>query len=292
MNDAPDIFDSRARRARRARAAKRTESAFLIERCAQDTAERLSDISRQFEHALIIAPPSFWDLLMRYLPEDKRPMNSTFCYDSEALPPHMVSSLDSALPFKENSFDLVISVLNLHSVNDLPGALMNIAHILVPDGLMLAAYFGGTTLTQLRQSLYSVESAIHGGLSPRVMPMIDFSQSASLLQRAGFALPVVDTDRFTLSYGMLGKLLSDLRDTGETNILTARRKTPLSLKFYQALEAELMTEYPEKSGRFAVSFEIIWATGWTPHESQQKHLKPGSAKMRLSDALGAVEKKV
>jgi len=112
------------------------------------------------------------------------------------------------------------------------------------------------------------------------------------LQRAGFALPVIDTDRFTLSYDKLGKLLADLRDAGETNFLRDRNKQPLNRTFVKALEAELLDTTPAKSGRFAISFEILWATGWTPHESQQKPLKPGSAKMRLSDALGVREQKL
>lgn len=169
---------------------------------------------------------------------------------------------------------------------------MNISHVLAADGLMLGAYFGGATLTELRQSLYRVESEQMGGLTPRVAPMIDFSQSASLLQRAGFALPVVDTDRFTLNYETLGKLLSDLRDAGETNILSDRQKAPLNRAFYHALQTELKDSYRAPNGRFAISFEIMWATGWAPHASQQKPLKPGSAKMRLSDALGVTEQKL
>lgn len=292
MNEAPDIFDRQARQQRRARAARRTSSAFLLQRCAQDAAERLMDISRTFERALIIAPPSFWDLLAPHLPEGKWPLSRTFCYDSSGLPPHILACADDTLPFEKDSFDLVISVLNLHSINDLPGALMNIGHVLTPDGLMLAAYFGGAAFTELRQSLYRVETAELGGLSPRIAPMIDFSQSASLMQRAGFALPVVDTDRFTLSYAALPKLLSDLRDAGETNILTARNKSPLNRCFYESLERDLKQSSPAKGERFSISFEIMWATGWAPHESQQKPLKPGSAKMRLSEALGVKEQKL
>jgi len=155
----------------------------------------------------------------------------------------MIASRDGHLPFESGSFDLVISILNFHSVNDLPRALSAAANVLKPDGLMLAAYFGGNTLTQLRQSFYSVESERLGGLTPRVIPMIDFSQSAALLQRAGFALPVVDMDRFTLSYDSLSKLAADLRDAGETSILSERQKAPLSRDFYDALETDLKTSY-------------------------------------------------
>ncbi len=293
MNTAPDIFDVKARRERRARAAKRGRDSFFMQRCSRDAADRMLDISRTFERALIIAPAGFWQMVLTYLPVSKHPKTTLLCYDAPNLDETMVSCADDALPFEKDSFDLVISVLNLHSLNDLPSALMNISHILMPDGLMLASYFGGSTLSQLRQSLYHVESEQFGGLSPRVAPMIDFSQSASLLQRAGFALPVVDTDRFTLSYENLSKLLSDLRDAGETNILSARNKDPLNRQFYNALEDHLKSSSPGgHMGRFNMSFEILWATGWVPHKSQQKPLKPGSAKMRLSDALGVKEQKL
>ena len=296
MSEAPDIFDNAARRTRRARAIRRanrqTSPAFLLERCAHDAAERLRDISRTFERALIIAPPAFMPLLLSALPSEKHPKTSALCYDSGALSSPMTDCRDDALPFKPDSFDLVISILSLHSLNDLPGGLMNISHVLAPDGLMLAAYFGGNTLSGLRQSLYRTETQQLGGLTPRVAPMIDFSQSASLLQRAGFALPVVDTDRFTLSYETLSKLLSDLRDVGETNILSAREKAPLTMAFYKDLEQDLKNNAPARAGRFSINFEILWATGWAPHHSQQKPLKPGSAKMRLSEALGVKEQKL
>ena len=292
MSSAPEIFDASARRQRRARAARRTQEAFLHMRCVDDVVERLRDINRQFEHALIIAPHGFWDKVAADLPMEKHPVNCTFAYDAVELALPFITAADDALSFEANSFDLVISILSLHSVNDLPGALLNTAHILKPDGLLLAAYFGGETLNELRQSLYRVESALLGGLTPRVFPMIDFSQSASLLQRAGFALPVIDSDRFTLSYGHLSKLLSDLRDAGENNVLKERSLEPLSRTFYSRLEQDLRDMSPAKNGRFSVCFEILWATGWTPHKSQQKPLKPGSAKMRLSDALGVKEQKL
>lgn len=260
-------------------------------------------MARQFEQALIIAPPQFWPLVCAQLPAGKIPKHVTFCYDAPSAQAAQtelsIDAKDDALPFKANSFDLVISILNLHDVNDVPGALSNIAHILQPDGLMLSAVFGGATLTQLRQSFYKAESALLGGLSPRVAPMIDFSQCASLLQRAGFALPVVDTDRFTLSYAALAKLTSDLRDSAQTNTLIERSRAPLSASFMRALEADLLTSWPAKTSRsgntpprFEITFEILWMTGWSPHKNQQKPLKPGSAKMRLSAALGVKEVKL
>ena len=195
------------------------------------------------------------------------------------------------------SFDLVISVLDFHSLNNLPAALAVVRGQLKPDGLMLAALFGGATLTELRQSFYRVETEFSGGLSPRVIPMIDFSQAAGLLQQAGLALPVVDIDRFTLSYKTLVKLTSDLRDAGQSNILVKRTQAALSKSFAAALQTDLFKGAEIKSGaaanaRFAITFEIIWMTSWAPDASQQKPLKPGSAKMRLADALGVKEQKL
>jgi SAM-dependent methyltransferase len=301
VTTAPHIFDNAARRRARARARRRTQRtgpAFFTQRCAEDTAERLRDISRCFEKALIIAPAGFWPEVVRRLPKDKIPLSVNFCYDGPQdhgdaqISGGALQAADDALPFDADSFDLVISILSLHSVNDLPGALMNISHILRSDGLMLAALFGGETLAQLRRGLYEVEAAHNGGISPHIAPMIDFQQAACLLQRAGFALPVVDSDRMTLSYGALGKLLSDLRDQGESNILVSRNKTALLQSIYHALDSHLKHAYAASKTRFQMSFEILWMTGWSPHERQQKPLKPGSAKMSLADALGTREIKL
>lgn len=296
MTSAPYIFDIDLRRQRRARAFRRRSRlggpAFFTQRCAQDIAERLCDISRRFENALIIAPSPFWDEVLKTLPDDKIPAAITRCYDGIITPQKGSGSFqaaDTALPFEARSFDLVISVLSLHSINDLPGGLMNISHILKPDGLMLASLFGGHTLTQLRRSFYTVESRHSGGMTPRINPMIDFSQAASLLQRAGFALPVVDVDSMTLSYETLGKLLADLRDQGESNGLTSRAPGALPATFYADLETTLKSDYPAANTRFEMTFEILWLTGWSPHKSQQKPLKPGSAQISLAKALGTRE---
>ncbi len=293
MSTAPHIFDDAARARCRERAtrrcaknrAKNNDPAFFTTRCVSDTVERLLDISRTFQNALIIAPPDFWPLVKAELPREKHPVQVTQRSD---------------YGFKDEapqSFDLVISVLDFHSLNDLPAALAAVRSQLKPDGLMLAALFGGATLTELRQSFYRVEAEFFGGLSPRVIPMIDFSQAAGLLQQAGLALPVVDIDRFTLSYKTLAKLTSDLRDAGQSNILVKRTQAALSKSFAAALQADLFERAMVKSGtvanaRFAITFEIIWMTGWAPDASQQKPLKPGSAKMRLADALGVKEQKL
>lgn len=296
----PVMFERASKRLRRARAAKRCAKsgrpAFFTQRCAEDAAERLQDITRTFERALIIGPPGTWAAIAKQLPANKHPKSVTCVYDgpTEA---GGIDVADDALsfgvgPFEVNSYDLIISMLSLHSVNDLPGGLMHMAHILEPDGLMMASLFGGETLSNLRQSLYAVETKLSGHISPRIFPMIDFSQAASLLGRAGFALPVVDTDRFTVNYGALQTLVDDLRDQGETNILAAREPSYLGRNFLPALSKHHRETVPHPDGKHKIGFEILWLSGWKPHERQQKPLKPGSAKMRLADALDASETKI
>jgi len=299
---APIVFDNDQRVIRRMRAFKRCRKsggpAFFTQRCANDAAERLQDIARVFQNALIIGPAEFWPTLANQLPHDKHPKQVHLCYDmhddigAQSNQPFDSFHKDDALPFEAGQYDLIISCLSLHSVNDLPGGLMNMRHILAPDGLIMASIFGGDSLCELRRSFYAVEAAQLGGMSPRIFPMVDFSQAAALLQRAGLALPVVDTDRFTVHYNTLEKLVSDLRDQGETNILTARNKKPLSANFMKNLEKNYRSQSTHRDKKLPASFEILWLTGWAPHESQQKPLKPGSAKTRLADALGTREQRL
>lgn len=202
--------------------------------------------------------------------------------------PRLVAD-EERLPFAPGSLDLVVSTLALHWVNDVIGALIQIRRALKPDGLFIGAFLGGATLTELRQSLMAAEGEILGGAGSRVSPFADASDAAGLLQRAGFALPVADVDRVTVRYAHPLKLLADLRRMGETNVLAERHPHGLS----RALLARTFEIYAEKfadpDGRYPATFEILTLTGWAPHESQQKPLKPGSAKMRLADALGVVE---
>ncbi|MEE9347030.1 MAG: methyltransferase domain-containing protein [Robiginitomaculum sp.] len=284
----PEIFDRALIAARRAAMGN---DLFLLERCARDAAERLLDINRNFKAALIIGNSAFTDALLAGLPDGK--IKSLTRADHTSRPPNGVIAIDEeALPFAPESFDLIVNGLTLHQINDLPGALLQIKAALRPDGLFIGAMFGGATLTELRQTLYMAEEQIYGRVTPRVSPMADFSQAAALLQRAGFALPVVDSDRFTVHYKDPMRLLSDLKAMGETNALTKRSRMPVSKRFLTALRAAYLEHYANDDGKARASFEILWLTGWSPHESQQKPLKPGSAKMRLADALGAVETKV
>ena len=200
-----------------------------------------------------------------------------------------VAADEEALPFADASLDLVVSALALQAVNDLPGMLVQIRRALKPDGLFMAALFGGDTLSELRQSFAQAEAEIEGGASPRVAPFADVRAMGALLQRAGFALPVTDTERITVRYASPLSLLRDLRRMGATNALAERRRLPLRrTTLLRAMEI-YGERFADPDGKVRATFEIVWVSGWAPDASQQQPLRPGSAKTRLADALGAVE---
>jgi SAM-dependent methyltransferase len=196
---------------------------------------------------------------------------------------------EEALPFRDSAIDLIVSALALQFVNDLPGVLLQIRRALKPDGLFVAALIGGDTLTELRQSFAAAESEIEGGISPRVAPFIDLREAGGLLQRAGLALPVADLERITVRYASVFDFLSDLRRMGATNFLTARRRTPLRRTTLMRMTENYAQRFADSDGRIRATFDIVWLSGWAPHPGQQQPLKPGSAKARLADALGARE---
>ena len=201
----------------------------------------------------------------------------------------IVHALDQ-LPYKAESFDAVFSCLSLHWVDDLPGLMMQARRLLKPDGLLLMSLLGGNSLIELRQVLAEAEQDITGGLSPRCAPMADIRDIGGLLGRAGLALPVADSDRLTVHYPHMFKLMADLRGMGEQNALLARLKTPTRRDvFYRA--AEIYQQwFGQADGQIPASFEIVTVTGWAPHESQQKPLRPGSATQRLATVLESDEK--
>lgn len=197
---------------------------------------------------------------------------------------------EEALPFAEASFDVILSNLSLHWVNDLPGALLQARRALKPDGLFLAAMLGGETLRELRASLLEAELEVEGGAAPRISPFADLRDAGGLLQRAGFALPVIDRDDITVTYPDALALMRDLRGMGETNAVHARRRgftRRATLLRAAALYAE---RFAQPDGRIPATFQVIYLTGWAPHDSQQQPLRPGSAKARLADALGTRER--
>jgi SAM-dependent methyltransferase len=204
---------------------------------------------------------------------------------NRAFDARLVVDLDDneAVAGEDGAFDLVTSTLLLHAVNDLPGVLRQIRNKLKPDGLFLGALFGGETLAELRHAFAAAEIETLGGITPRVAPFADVRDLGGLLQRAGFALPVADVERTTVRYGNLFKLVRDLRAQGETNALAERSRKPLR----RATLAALAAAYEP----VAATFDIVYLTGWAPHASQPRPLKPGSARARLSDALGTTERK-
>ena len=270
----PQMFDSRLRDLRLNRALKRmtrTGLSFLLKRCLDDAAERIMDVNRRFETVYLIADFDLRVELKSRLPADKQPKDIYFA-----------NQRDDQLPPKQ--VDLVLCLLTLQSQNNPPSDMRQMAKLLKKDGLFIGALFGGNTLTELRQSLYKTDDELLGGASPRVFPMVTHSQAAPLITQAGLNLPVVDMDRFTVTYSRFGTLLSDLRDIGGTNILSNRSPNALTSKYWETLKGHYQNMFGE-NGKLKASFEILWLTGWRPHESQQKPLKPGSAKMSLSEAL-------
>ena len=272
----PRIFDRRLYAQRRAR----ERESFLAADVGENLAQRLGAVNRRFTCAL--------DLNSRAeVFETIKPFASTWTRTSLASGNAIAD--EEALPFAPESFDLVVSALSLHAVNDLPGALAQIRNALKPDGLFLAALFGGDTLRELRTAFARGESDVLGGISPRVAPMADVRDLGGLLQRAGFALPVADSEKTTVRYGAFTTLVDDLRALGETNALAERSKSMLRRDVLASMLQSYAAHSVDEDGRLLATFEVIYLTAWAPHESQQKPLKPGVAKTRLADALRTEE---
>ncbi len=264
---APILFD-RALLARRLARAKRIGPAtFLLDRVAEDMAERLAAVNREFGEVADIWTPgeglSLPNLKVR----------------------HLEISSDEALSLAPASLDLAVSALALQFVNDLPGVLAQIRRALKPDGLLLASLIGGDTLTELRQSFAAAEAECEGGVSPRVAPFADLRDIGGLLQRAGLALPVTDVDRVVVRYDNAFALMNDLRRMGATNILLERRRTPTRRATMLRMAQIYSERFADPDGRIRATFDIVWLSAWAPHESQPKPLRPGSATASLEEAV-------
>ncbi|WP_454853919.1 methyltransferase domain-containing protein [Rhizobium binxianense] len=196
------------------------------------------------------------------------------------------------VPLEPQSANLVLAPLSLHLTNDTPGVFIQIRRALKPDGLFLAAIPGAGTLQELREVLLATEIEMTGGASPRVIPFADVRDIGSLMQRAGFALPVIDAESYTVRYDFIFPLMRDLRAMGMTNPLAARGRRPLTRAFFLRAAEIYAERYSDPDGRIRATFAIIYVSGWAPHESQQKPLQPGSAKARLADALKVEEHKL
>jgi len=274
------IFDRRLLRDRRGRAADDLHAHdFLLTEIAERLADRLSDIARRFPVALDLGARD--GILARTL-QGRGGIETLIQSDASARRGDLVAD-EELLPFKEQSFDAILSNLSLHWVNDLPGALAQIRSSLKPDGLFLASLFGTGTLQELRTSLMEAELAETGGASPRVSPFADLRDAAGLLQRAGFALPVADADAVTVTYGDFFALLRDLRGMGETNILFDRLKRPTRRTVFARAAAIYQERFADAQGRLPATFQILFLTGWAPDPSQQQPAKRGSGKASLKD---------
>ena len=290
VSQGPTIFDRYLLRARRARARKLGPATFLVDRVADDLAERLAAVLRSFDVGIDLGTPT--DAVRRAVAAGGK-VGTLIAVEPDVASQGKaflrVGADEEALPFADASLDLVVSALSLQLVNDLPGTLIQIRRALKPDGLFLAALLGGDSLSELREAFAQAESEIEGGLSPRVVPFADLRDLGGLLQRAGFALPVADSDRLTVRYDNAFALMRDLRAMGATNVLTERRRAPLKRATLLRMAQIYAERFADSDGRLRATFEIAWLSGWAPHESQQKPLKPGSATVRLADALGTKE---
>lgn len=289
------VFDQDliARRRKRALTNGDDKAGFLLDIAARELAERLNVVERQFDQAVelhgytgaaareILATGKVGTL-------ERVETDAAFAGPDGAI---KVSSLE-VVPLAPESVNLVVSPLSLHLTNDTPGVFIQIRRALKPDGLFLAAIPGSGTLQELREVLLATEAEMSGGASPRVIPFADVRDMGGLLQRAGFTLPVADTENYTVRYGSLFSLLKDLRAMGMTNPLAARSRAPLSKAFFLRAAEIYAERFSDPDGRIRATFSIIYVSGWAPHESQQKPLAPGSARTRLADALGVREGKL
>ncbi|WP_417695370.1 methyltransferase domain-containing protein [Roseibium sp.] len=288
----PDPFDRSllAQHRRRALATPVDGADFLAKEAAVDLEERLAALSREFELAVDLS--GHGDHVARVLqasPKIGTVLRADLFAPLANFPAPDFVFDDACPPLKPATFNLAVSLLSLQFVNDLPGSLVQIRQALKPDGLFLGMLVGGDSLFELRDALMRAELELIEGASPRVMPFADVRDMGALMQRAGFALPVTDMDRITVRYANMFGLMRDLKAMGASSILKDRSRKPVSKGFFLRA-AELYAEHhSDPDGRIRATFSLISLSGWAPHESQQKPLRPGSAKTRLADALSTQE---
>lgn len=268
----PVLFDRALLKQRQERARELGPVTFLLERVAEDLGERLQAVNRKFADAADIWTPGG---LLRGLIAER--FKSVTRVD--------LASESETLPLQPESVDLAVSALAFQFVNDLPGVLTQIRRALRPDGLLLAAMVGGDSLTELRQAFAEAEAECEGGVSPRVAPFADLKDVGALLQRAGYALPVIDVDPLVVRYDTAFALMADLRRMGATNVMIERRRTPTRIATMLRMSEFYAQRFSDPDGRVRATFDIIWLSGWAPHESQPKPLKPGSATTSLEEAV-------
>lgn len=286
------VFDrARLRRQRNRAAGGAADHDFLLAYVGDDLVERLSIVTRSFPTALNLG--AHHGLLSRRIREldnvgEVIDADASLNLLKQCTGPRVLAD-EEALPFPDESLDLVISGLAFQFVNDLPGTLIQIRKALRPDGLLLATLLGGATLRELRHAWLVAESEVSGGVSQRVAPFADVRDVGALLQRAGFALPVVDSETLTVTYESPLALMRELKAMGAGNALSGRHRRPVTRHLLARACEVYIDTFATPDGRIPATFELITMTAWTPHESQQKPLRPGSAQHRLADALGTTE---
>jgi NADH dehydrogenase [ubiquinone] 1 alpha subcomplex assembly factor 5 len=292
MSDPMRVFDRRRLRLHRDRAAPNLSAYdFLLREVAERLADRLRDINRSFTSALDLGCHTGEtgrsidglgraDVLIRCDISYEMARRAGAC---------ALVADEEFLPFGPDAFDLAVSNLSLHWVNDLPGALLQVRRALRPDGLFLAAMLGEGTLAELRECLMQAEIEVAGGISPRVSPFAELRDIGGLLQRAGFSLPVVDRDRIVVTYDNAMKLFTDLRNMGEGNALAEQQRHSARRGLFMRAAEIYRDRFADGGGRIPATFNVVYLHGWAPHESQQRPLAPGSAKTRLANALQSEE---
>jgi SAM-dependent methyltransferase len=276
-----------AERKKRALRAGGSDADFLMRRVAEDLGERLSTVGRDFPEAatLFCQTAAAADVLRQ-----SGKVGHIHRIEADAA---LLAGADGTIatpetvPLPAESLDLAVSLLSLHSMNDIPGVLIQIRRALSPNGLFLGALAGSGTLAELREALLAAETELFGGASPRVAPFVDVRDAGGLLQRAGFALPVADTETIRVRYASMFELMRDLRAMGETSVLAARPRRPAPLRLFTRAAEIYAERHAEADGRIPATFQIVWLSGWAPHASQQKPLRPGSAVAQLADVLAA-----
>lgn len=281
------VFDTELviERKRRALAEQHGGAGFLIERVAEDLAERLSLVERNFERAAVLFPVTAHASKVLAGSGKAAEIVRIEADDRWLGAEHGIAAAPETVPLAPESADLAVSLMSLHEMNDIPGFLVQVRRALKPDGLFLGAMAGAGTLAELRESLLAAETELAGGASPRVSPFADVKDVGALLQRAGFALPVADLETLTVRYDTMFALMRDLRGMGATNALAARSRKPASRRLFLRAAEIYASRFSDPDGRIRATFSVIWLSGWAPHGSQQKPLAPGSAKHSLRDAL-------
>lgn len=274
MSQPPAIFDTALVRRHLARRPGKAD--FVTDLVLADLEDRLATLVRDFPRAAIIGPDR------EKLPQSGRTASASFAFERHAA----FAGEDDVPALEGEDYNLIVSLLHLQAVNDVPGYLARLRARLAPDGLLLIAALGGETLTELREAYLAADTEIFGGAAARVAPMIQVRDAGALLQRVGLALPVADVETHVVRYADPFALMAELKALGAANPLADRPKKLASPALLAAAAQAYAARDSDPDGRIRATLEIIWLSGWAPHESQQQPLKPGSATTRLRDVLG------